>query len=119
MIGWLRLVRGERPQPRHLIRTNRAGLDPLTSHFAPGADESAWPDGATRRSADTARTIHTSRTTQSARTTHTARGTRAARTIRIARRTAFTVAAPALPVFALTAPAASGAVTAPAHTTAT
>jgi Ricin-type beta-trefoil lectin domain/Glycosyl hydrolases family 16 len=113
MTGWLRLVRGERPQPRHLIRTDRAGLDPLTSHFAPGADESAWPGGATRRSADTARTTH------AARTTHTTRSTRAVRTIRIARRTAITLAAAALPVFALTAPAASGAVTAPAHTTAT
>src|SRR6202020_2321750 len=92
MIGWLRLVRGERPQPRHLIRTDRAGLDPLTSHFAPGADDSASPGGATRRRADTARTTHTTPTTYAARTTHTTRSTRAARTIRIARRTAITVA---------------------------
>jgi hypothetical protein len=131
MIGWLRQVRGERPQPRHLIRTDRAGLDPLTSHLAPGADDSASPGGATRRSADTARTTHTTATTYAvgtthttpttyaARTTHMTRSTRAACTIRIARRTAITVAAAALPVFALTAPAASGAVTASAHTTAT
>jgi Ricin-type beta-trefoil lectin domain len=106
MIGWLRLVRGERPQPNHLIRADRAGLDPLTSHFAPGVDDPASRDGATRRPAGTTRTASIARS---------ARSTRAKRTIRIARRTAITLAAAALPVFALTAPAASGAVASAAH----
>src|ERR1700761_6296622 len=104
MIGWLRLVRGERPQPKHLVRADRAGLDPLTSHFAPGVDDPASRDGATRRPAGTTRTASIARGTRSTRST------RAKRTIRIARRTAITLAAAALPVFALTAPAASGAV---------
>jgi hypothetical protein len=99
MNGWLRLVRGERPQPNRLIPADRAGLDPLTSHFAPGADDApdasdpAGPDGATHRPASTRRTIRT------------------------ARRTAITVVAAALPVLALTAGAgaASAATAAPAH----
>jgi hypothetical protein len=88
MIGWRQHVRGERPPRKHLIRADRAGLDPLTSHFAPGSDD---------------------RRTQKARTRRAAR---------IARRTALTLVAAALPVFALTAPAASGATAAPIHTTA-
>ncbi|MBV9795843.1 MAG: ricin-type beta-trefoil lectin domain protein [Actinobacteria bacterium] len=99
MIGWLRQVRGDRPLPNHLIRAERAGLDPQTSLFAADPDEPAAPGRATRRPGRG----------------NTRTSTRTARTIRIARRTAITLAAAALPVFALTAPAASGAVAATAH----
>ena len=121
MIGWLRLVRGERPQPNHFIRADRAGLDPLTSHFAPDTDDPARPDGATRRPAGTthAGTKHTEHTKHTSRATRTTGPASAKRTIRIGRRTALTVAAAALPVLALTAGAASAATAAPAHPAAT
>jgi hypothetical protein len=77
-------ARGDGPPPRI---AERAGLDPLTSRFAPGANDAA----------------HRARTR---------------RNIRLARRTALAAVAAALPVFALTAPAASGATAAPAHLTA-
>ena len=85
MIGWLRLVRGERPQPNHFIRADRAGLDPLTSHFAPDTDDPARPDGATRRPAGTthAGTKHTEHTKHTSRATRTTGPASAKRTIKL------------------------------------
>jgi len=86
MFGWKPRARGELPGSRHISGTDRAGLDPLTSRFAPG-------------------------------TPHR-RGRLATRRI------AVTAAAAALPVLALTAPAALAQTTAtagasaPAHTSA-
>jgi hypothetical protein len=97
MFGSRPRVRGERPQPKHFIRADRAGLDPLTSHFANDPDDRG-ASGRTRPSR-----------TRSSRT-----GSSRTRHIRLARRTALAAVAAALPVFALTAPAASGAVSAKA-----
>jgi hypothetical protein len=100
-------IRGDGPPPRRSTgRTprgsaGRAGLDPLTSHFA------SAPVGADG-------TGHTPRHTPGPHRT----SPRTRRHLRLARRTALAAVAAALPVFALTAPAASGATAAPAHLTA-
>ena len=88
MSRWLERVRGELPRSITVPAADRGGLDPFTSHYATGSPDSLGRRGRRDRP-----------------------GLRAGRT---ARRTAIAVAVAALPVLALTAPAATAQTTATA-----